>query len=305
MKKIILLIVALLIVAVSLSACENEEDDTDFTITPDFSEPYNISDNLTVEQVQEQVYVVSHAFPWPANSLIVEMDNGDLVLVDTPYTPEATQLLLEWMEEEFGERNTIAINTHFHFDNLGGNPALLNKNIPIYGSNMIGEMINERGEASRQLMLSWLSDSEDEVYKKKYKDLEYVAPTEVFNIEEGMKLTFDEDELEIYYPGESHSLDAVVVYFPNKRILFGGCMIKSLDDHSLGNTADANTQEWPESVEKVNEKFPDVQIVIPGHGQWGNRELITHTLNIFEINENSSVVNQEDRIKGYIDKSKI
>ncbi|WP_105617255.1 class D beta-lactamase [Vallitalea okinawensis] len=294
MKKIILLFITLLITMISLSACDNVDQEADSITISDFSEPYRISDDLTIEKVQEQVYVVNHEFPWPANSLIVEMDNGELVLVDTPYTPEATQLLLEWMEEEFGERSTIAINTHFHFDNLGGNQALINNDIPIYGSSMIKEMIEERGEAARQLMLSWLSDPKDEDYKKKYEELEYIVPTEVFNIQDGMTLTFDKEVVEIFYPGESHSLDAVVVYFPDKKVLFGGCMMKSLDDYTLGNTADANIKEWPKSVKKVNEEFSDVGVVIPGHGQWGNRELITHTINLFDIEENTTKVIEQD-----------
>jgi hypothetical protein len=30
----------------------------------------------------------------------------------------------------------------------------------------------------------------------------------------------------VFFPGAAHSADNVVVYFPKKRLLFGGCMIK-------------------------------------------------------------------------------
>ena len=67
--------------------------------------------DLYVEKIQEGVYVVNHKFPWPANSMVVQMQTGDIVLVDTPYTPEAMQELLNWVNQSFGDQKLFAINT--------------------------------------------------------------------------------------------------------------------------------------------------------------------------------------------------
>lgn len=108
-----------------------------------------INRELYIKQIRDGVFVVTHEFPWPANSLIVEMDNTDLVLVDTPYTPEATRELLNWIETELGEREIIAINTGLHVDNLGGNSYLIEQEIPVYGSELTAELIKTRGEETR------------------------------------------------------------------------------------------------------------------------------------------------------------
>ncbi|MBN1290826.1 MAG: hypothetical protein JXB48_03225 [Candidatus Latescibacteria bacterium] len=88
--------------------------------------------------------------------------------------------------------------------------------------------------------------------------------------------------VEIYYPGETHTEDNTVVYFKGKSLLFGGCMVKSMNSQSLGFTGDANLEEWPKSIKKVIERYTGDIIVIPGHGKWGYRNLLIHTLVLCE-----------------------
>ncbi|SMP63966.1 metallo-beta-lactamase class B [Anoxynatronum buryatiense] len=242
----------------------------------------NIGSDLYAEKIKEGAYVINHEFPWPANSMVVEMGTGEIVLVDTPYTPEATHELLNWINQSFGDRKIVAINTGFHFDNLGGNQVLVQNDIPIYGSSLTVQLIDELGEASRNLMLSWLHRPESQRFYKAYQQIPYVSPTVIFELTESdlMRLPFGQEVVEIYYPGETHSPDNVAVYFPENKILFGGCMIKSESSKDLGNTADANLEEWPVSVNRVYEKYSDAAIVVPGHGQWGSTDLIQHTLQL-------------------------
>jgi hypothetical protein len=71
---------------------------------PDSYDRIYISEDLYWRRVQPGVFVITHSFPWPGNSMIVEMRISDPVLVDTPYTSEATRELLEWVETKLGER---------------------------------------------------------------------------------------------------------------------------------------------------------------------------------------------------------
>ena len=89
-------------------------------------------------------------------------------------------------------------------------------------------------------------------------------------------------DFEIFYPGHGHALDNIVVWIPKYKILYGGCIIKSLESVGVGNTDDANVIEWKESVKKIEVKYDDVKIVVPGHGLFGNNELIEHTINLIE-----------------------
>ncbi|MDX2444076.1 MAG: CfiA family subclass B1 metallo-beta-lactamase, partial [Bacteroidales bacterium] len=72
----------------------------------------------------------------------------------------------------------------------------------------------------------------------------------------------------------------IVVYFPSQEVLFGGCLIKSMASKGLGNTADAEISEWIPTIQKLKKEFKDIDIVIPGHGQYGNKELLDHTIEL-------------------------
>lgn len=242
--------------------------------------PMVITSELSVQKVREKIYVVVHNFPWSCNSLLVEMNDGQLVLIDTPNTPEATRDLLQWIGKKFVDRKITAFNTHFHFDCLGGNQALLEKNIKIYGSELTAKMIEERGEAVRIQTISSLSGPENQRYREAYEKIPYITPTPLSGLEDGRSLDFNGEKLEIYYPGEAHAPDNLVLYFPQKQILFGGCMVKSINSKTIGNTSDANLNAWPRSIQKVIERYPEADLVIPGHGAWGSTELLLHTLNL-------------------------
>lgn len=73
----------------------------------------------------------------------------------------------------------------------------------------------------------------------------------------------------------------MVGYFPSENILFGGCLIKELNA-SKGYLGDATIKEWSATVESVKKEYPNVKIVVPGHGAYGNIKLLDYTINLFK-----------------------
>ena len=82
------------------------------------------------------------------------------------------------------------------------------------------------------------------------------------------------------YFGAGHTLDNIVAWLPRQKILFGGCLIKSLNSNSLGNTADGDLAAYPKTVRAVRAAYPQAEVVVPGHGAWGSIELVDHTLDL-------------------------
>jgi len=249
-----------------------------------------LSEDLRVTEIEKGVCVVTHSFPWPGNSLVVFLSENEVVFVDTPYNNEATKKVIEWIRGKNREARIIEINTGFHNDNLGGNEYLLGQNIPVYGSKVTAKLIEdgkiyETMETALELLKK--SGKANQECLEAYKTQKFKAPNRLFDIKEGLKLNVREETVEVYFPGESHSMDNVVVYFNNRRILFGGCMIKSLESKGPGFTDDANMEEWPKSVEKVLNKYKNARIVIPGHGNWGDAKLLKHTIDLL-INFNKT-----------------
>ncbi len=200
------------------------------------------------------------------------------MLVDTPYTSDAMETVQDWVGEQFGARQITAINTGFHYDNLGGNGYLRAKGIPIYGADLMAQLLEERGEAMRVMTLDWLQAPRYQTYYEAHKTLVYVPPTHLFEIDVRMTLEYRDESVEVYFPGPSHSPDNVVVYLPAQKLLFGGCMIVGRD--ALGNTSDANLAAWPAAVRDLA-RF-EVTLVVPGHGERLDPGLIEHTLTLLE-----------------------
>lgn len=189
--------------------------------------------------------------PFPANGTCVVTDK-EIVLIDSPWTEAHTQDLLDSLKKRFGKPVTHCIATHFHADRTGGFDVLKKNGVKTWSSQQTLELCKKR--------------------KEKLADYTFTKDT-VF--------TFDGVSLEIFYPGKGHSPDNIVVWIPEKKVLHGGCFVKSVESKDLGNLEDADVPEWKRSVEKVMKKFPKPAYVIPGHFGWGKGSL-KHTFTLLE-----------------------
>jgi glyoxylase-like metal-dependent hydrolase (beta-lactamase superfamily II) len=245
----------------------------------------NLSDDLSVKEIIKDTFLITHSFPWPGNSLLVRLTKRDFIWADTPYTPEATSLVLDWLYNKFGNNiNITEINTGFHIDNLGGNKEIIKRNIPVYGSELTCELIKTRSTLTMKKMENWLLSPQYKRYYDVYKSFIFYEPTILFNINEEQILQFNSERVEIFYPGPTHTYDNLVVYIPGKRILFGGCMILALETKEAGFIEDGNMEEWPKSLRRVLEKYKSTAIVVPGHGKPGDISLIEHSVRITTFN---------------------
>jgi metallo-beta-lactamase class B len=134
----------------------------------------------------------------------------------------------------------------------------------------------------------------NEVHKRGIKSYSQVKTREIarmknlpvpgYEFENSLTLSLDDKEIICNYFGAGHTIDNIVVWIPEEKILFGGCMVKSLRSRNLGNTADAVIDEWPNTLKKVLETYPESKIVIPGHGEYGDLSLVHHTLELLGKN---------------------
>jgi metallo-beta-lactamase class B len=239
--------------------------------------PTMLSDSLSISEIKPGLFIVTDSYPWTSNSLIAVMENNDILMVDTPYTPESTGLLLNWIHKTFGKPGITAVNTHFHIDRLGGNAALVKDGIPVYGSELTLKEIKEHGDRSIKLMISMMSDPK---FKNYFANFKYTPPTEIFDSSKGLTLNFGNEKAEIKYYGIGHSVDNLIVYLPGKKTIFGGCMILSMEAKNAGNTSDGNICEWIKTMDKIDTKNYD--LIIPGHGKAGGLELLKHTEEILK-----------------------
>ncbi|MEW5848947.1 MAG: polysaccharide deacetylase family protein [Myxococcota bacterium] len=232
--------------------------------------PFRVGSDLQGLALTPRATVITHLGPWASNSLLVELGKDHLVLVSTPYTPESTDEVLAWIRAQYPGRALTAINPHFHLDGAGGNEALIRAGVPVIGSDLTAKLIAERGARRRDYAASLVSDDE---LRTQLLAVPMVPPSRTFPLQQGAHLVLGGEPVDIIFPGAAHAPDNVVVHFPRQGILFGGCMV--LAGKRAANLSDADVTGWARAVESLQGLRAD--IVIPGHGDRFDRELLENT----------------------------
>lgn len=212
---------------------------------------------LEIKELTRDHYVFTtwksyNGTPFPSNGLYVVTDSG-VVLIDTPWDTSQTFPLLDSIQRKHGKKVIFCIATHYHDDRTGGFDQLKSIGIPTFTS-----------------YKTWLFSREEKAPLASgifYHDTVFQAGN---------------TRVETFYPGEGHTADNIVVWFPQSKVLYGGCFIKSTEAGGLGNIADANVEAWPESIRRMLKKYPEPRFVIPGHQGWDNRKSPEHTLKLLD-----------------------
>ncbi len=187
--------------------------------------------------------------PVESNGLVLGGGGGALI-VDTPWNDELTARLLDWTEGRYGSVAAV-VATHFHADRLGGIAEVHRRDINSYG----------HAETERIA-------------------LENDLPPPASTFVEELVLSVGGRSVELFFPGPGHSPDNSVVWLPDRRFLFGGCLLKSTAWGSLGFLGDAVVDAWGGSLEALLARYPDADMVLPGHGAGGGLETVRHTLDL-------------------------
>lgn len=187
----------------------------------------------------------------PCNGLVVRSGTKTVVF-DTPVSDEVSLELINWISDSLDCRINAVIPTHFHDDCLGGLNAFHDKGIPSHAN-------------TRTIALAM--------------ENQFAVPQNAFT--DSLVIKIADETVLVKYFGEGHTSDNVVGYFPSENVLFGGCLVKSLNA-GKGFLGDANLSEWPKTVEMVKAAFPEVRYVVPGHGNPGDSALLGYTIRLFK-----------------------
>lgn len=215
------------------------------------------TDDLTVTQISANAfehtsYLQTQDFgKVPCNGLIAKNGN-EVIIFDTPTNDNSAEELINWIKEKLKCKINAVIPTHFHDDCLGGLKAFHKNGTPSYAYFKTIEFAKARN---------------------------FIVPQNSFS--EPLSLKIGKLQVTAKFFGEGHTKDNVIGYFPAENIMFGGCLIKELNA-TKGFLGDANVAAWSATVEKVKKDYPNVKLVIPGHGERGDAKLLDYTIDLFK-----------------------
>lgn len=187
-----------------------------------------------------------------ANGLYLVTNSG-VVMIDSPWDTTQFQPLLDSIQARHGKHVTHCIATHFHEDRTGGLEYYRKLGIKTFTTQLTDEMSKKRGMKRAEFLIQ--------------KDT-------IFNV--------GQYSFQTLYPGKGHAPDNIVVWFEKSKVLYGGCLIKSTDDSTLGNLGDASKEDYASTIKMVQQKCKKPKHVIPGHNSWSDVNSVTHTLKMAE-----------------------
>jgi metallo-beta-lactamase class B len=188
----------------------------------------------------------------PANGLYLVTNEG-VVMIDSPWDTTQFQPLLDSIKIKHSKKVVMCIATHFHEDRTAGLSYYSNLGIRAYTTKQTDDLSKVRGMSRAEFLIQ-----KDTTFK------------------------IGQYSFETFYPGPGHAPDNIVIWFEKDKILYGGCLVKSVDDKTLGNLGDANVKEYATTIRKVQKRYSNVSYIIPGHNDWLSKESLQHTLSMAE-----------------------
>lgn len=221
-----------------------------------------IDKDLQLIHLQDSIFVhiswhqLDNFGRFPSNGLLL-VKNGQALMIDTPMDNEKTERLTAYLKDSMSVDVLKLIIGHFHDDCLGGLSYLQSRGVESIANAMTLE---------------------------KCKEIGLPVPSTPFT--DSLTFDFNGEQIDCRYFGAGHSFDNITVWIPGKKILFGGCLVKSMDARGLGNLSDAVVPAWDTTIAGILKKYPGIKTVIPGHGDFGGAELLVHTIELVENEKN-------------------
>ncbi|NKF49927.1 subclass B1 metallo-beta-lactamase [Shewanella sp. WXL01] len=206
---------------------------------------------ITKNVYMHSSYVQTQNFGMVGSNGLIYVDGKQAYLIDTPWTAEDTMQLVAWVDKQ-GLTLAASISTHSHADRTGGVGYLNSINVPTYVSDKTNALLQKTGQP---------------------------LASESFS---GDFFAMLENKIEVHYVGAGHTEDNLVVWLPEHKFLYGGCLVKSIRSRTLGYVGEANIDAWPSSIAHLKDKFKDAKTIMPGHGAIGDQCLLDHTIDLIE-----------------------
>jgi len=246
-------------------------------------------DDFTLVKVADGIYaaVAKSGGLASGNAGFIVGDDGVLV-VDTFFTPQAAEELIDSIGTETKQPIKYALNTHYHLDHSGGNQVFAGRSIPIIAHYNVmlwqttknrrflpapEELQKRRADVAKQLseVPSDQTDKRAQLERQLHRidallTIKLTNPTVTFSTGT-VHLHLGQREVVLFtLPG--HTGGDILAYVPDANVVFTGDMSWR---KTLPNLVDATVNDWIISLDILLKDHPTAKFV-PGHGEVATAE---------------------------------
>ncbi len=199
----------------------------------------------------------------PANSfganagIIIGKDS--IVVIDTLVSSKEAKRFIKGIRTISEKPIKYVINTHYHLDHTFGNADFKRLGAVIISHTNDSKNLKTHGETA-------LKNAKDYgLSEKDMKGTRIAYPVLTFN--DRMEIDLGDQKIELIYIMPSHTDGSILVYLPEKKILFAGDILFTNYHPFIG---DGNIDEWIKTLDYI--MTMDVEKIIPGHGPISNKK---------------------------------
>jgi cyclase len=256
-------------------------------------------DGSELSRLADNVYarVVSPDSDAVSNAGVVILDHSALV-IDTHFTPEAGQNLLNAIRSLTLKPVRFVVNTHGHADHTHGNQIFgdaqliassaarrdvlqtdlpsLNRTLAVTQTQLEklrAEVSKERNSTQVQRLRDQIRSRE--VYLQTMSRLKITPP--LITLEDSLTIQDGKQDVRVLFLGKGHTDGDVVVFLPISRVAFVGDLFFN---DAIPNVQDASILEWMKTLEAVLKL--DADKFVPGHGAVGDKKSVVKFLGYFQ-----------------------
>jgi metallo-beta-lactamase class B len=230
-----------------------------------FSIAQGAPSQLSLSHLAGPIYIAEDFYYSKENSAVY-VGAESVTVVGATWTPETAKHLAGEIGKLTGKPITEVIDTNYHPDRAGGNAFWKSIGAKIISTRMTYDLL----EREWTNVVNWTRSG-----IPGYPRLPLVLPTVTypgdFELQKG--------RIKAFYLGPSHTPDGIFVYFPEEKVLYGGCILKE----QIGNLTFANLTEYPKTLHKLEQLNLDIKTIVAGH--WSpvhGPELIEQYLKLLE-----------------------
>jgi cyclase len=192
---------------------------------------------------------------WGLNNTGFLVGSDGVTVIDTCFTERRTRLFLDAMRRVTALPLRTLVNTHHHGDHTHGNYLLLPA-ATIIGHELCRQEVIAAGHGAAALFpgVDWGKIE--------------IAPPFV-TLEERLNLHVGDLKVELIYVGPAHTTNDIIVWIPQRKVLFAGDIIfnRGTPFALMGSVAG-----WLEALETLRALGPET--IVPGHGPLCGPEVV-------------------------------
>lgn len=223
--------------------------------------------DLVLYHLTGALYVAEDSYYAKENSVVYIGSRG-VTVIGATWTPETAKRLDDEIKKVTDKPVTEVINTNYHPDRAGGNEYWQSIHAEIVSTRLTYDLLKSDWSSVVEWTRSGIPS---------YPDIPLILPTVIYQ----GNFELQEGRVKALYLGPSHTRDGIFIYFPEEKVLYGGCILKE----QLGNLTFADIAEYPRTLEKLQDMKLEIRTIVAGH--WSavhGPELIPQYLELLKNN---------------------